>query len=77
MNKQYTPAQNAVINISRGYNMVLAGPGCGKTDILAERIARASENGRVQLKDILCLTFTNRTARGMYDRDCREMLKCF
>lgn len=68
MSKQYTPAQNAVINIDRGYNMVLAGPGCGKTDILAERIARASENGRVQLKDILCLTFTNRAARGMYDR---------
>ena len=43
--------------------MVLAGPSCGKTDILAERIARASDNGRVQLKDILCLTFTNRTAR--------------
>ena len=64
MNKQYTPALNAVINISRGYNMVLAGPSCGKTDILAERIARASDNGRVQLKDILCLTFTNRTARG-------------
>ncbi len=68
MSKQYTPAQNVVINISRGYNMVLAGPGCGKTDILAERIARASENGRVKLKDILCLTFTNRAARGMYDR---------
>ena len=68
MSKQYTPAQNAVINIGRGYNMVLAGPGCGKTDILAERIARASENDRVQLKDILCLTFTNRAARGMYDR---------
>lgn len=68
MNKQYTPAQNSVINISRGYNMVLAGPGCGKTDILAERIARASENGHVRLKDMLCLTFTNRAARGMYDR---------
>ena len=48
--------------------MVLAGPGCGKTDILAERIARAWENCHVQLKDILCLTFTNRAARGMYDR---------
>ena len=53
MSKQYTPAQNDVINIGRGYNMVLAGSGCGKTEILAERIARASENGRVQLKDIL------------------------
>lgn len=33
MSKQYTPAQTAVINISRGYNMVLADPGCGKTNI--------------------------------------------
>ena len=50
MNKQYTPAQNAVINISRGYNMVLAGPSCGKTDILAERIARASDNVHIASK---------------------------
>ncbi len=68
MSKQYTFAQNAVIEIKHGYNMVLAGPGCGKTDILAERIARAYENDRVHLEDVLCLTFTNRAARGMYDR---------
>ena len=66
--KTYTPKQLEVINADTGYNMVLAGPGCGKTDILAERIARAYENGNVQLSDMLCLTFTNRAARGMYDR---------
>jgi len=73
MQKVYTNAQERVINVSNGYNMVLAGPGCGKTDILAERIARAYENGRVKLEDILCLTFTNRAARGMFDRIRRRL----
>lgn len=68
MAKEYTQSQLRVINVNSGYNMVLAGPGCGKTDILAERIAKAYENGNVALEDILCLTFTNRAARGMYDR---------
>lgn len=66
--KTYTSKQLEVINANSGYNMVLAGPGCGKTDILAVRIARAYEKGNVQLSDMLCLTFTNRAARGMYDR---------
>lgn len=66
--KTYTPKQLEVINADTGYNMVLAGPGCGKTDILAERIARAYEKGSVAISDMLCLTFTNRAARGMYDR---------
>jgi hypothetical protein len=35
MSKEYTDKQLNVIKIKRGYNMVLAGPGCGKTDILA------------------------------------------
>ncbi len=68
MEKQYTESQLKVINTKSGYNMVLAGPGCGKTDILAERIARAYESGKVELSDMLCLTFTNRAARGMYER---------
>ena len=68
MEKQYTKKQLDVINIKNGYNMVLAGPGCGKTDILAERIAIAYEQDGIDLSDMLCLTFTNRAARGMFDR---------
>ena len=68
MSKTYTDKQLDVINIKSGYNMVLAGPGCGKTDILAERIARAYELDGIDLSDMLCLTFTNRAARGMFDR---------
>ena len=66
--KNYTKKQLDVINARKGYNMVLAGPGCGKTDILAERIARAYERGDANLEDMLCLTFTNRAARGMFER---------
>ncbi len=66
--KTYTKNQIEVINISQGHNMVLAGPGCGKTDILTERIAHAYESGQVNLEDAACLTFTNRAARGMFDR---------
>lgn len=68
MTKTYTPKQLEVINVNSGYNMVLGGPGCGKTDILAERVTRAYEKGEAELSDMLCLTFTNRAARGMYNR---------
>lgn len=59
--------QQAVIETSSGKHLVLAPPGCGKTEILTERIRFAMEHG-VEAKDILCLTFTNRAARGMQER---------
>lgn len=68
MEKTYTDKQLDVIKVNHGYNMVLAGPGCGKTDILAERIARAYEHENIPLSEMLCLTFTNRAARGMFER---------
>ena len=65
--KQYDDEQKRAINANSGYYLVLAAPGCGKTDILAERIAKAHENG-VEFGDMLCLTFTNRASRGMKER---------
>ena len=65
--KTYDKEQLQAINASGGYYLVLAPPGCGKTDILSERIVRAHENG-VSFEDMLCLTFTNRASRGMRDR---------
>lgn len=59
--------QRTVISLDSGYHLVLAPPGCGKTDILAERVVRALSKG-IQPKRMLCLTFTNRAARGMRDR---------
>lgn len=59
--------QKKVITLDSGYHLVLAPPGCGKTDILAERVVRALSCG-VSPDDMLCLTFTNRAARGMRSR---------
>lgn len=67
VNRHFDSAQLEVINISGGRHLVLAAPGCGKTAILTERVRRAVENG-VDPSDMLCLTFTNRAARGMEER---------
>lgn len=59
----FNAEQQSVIELTEGRHLVLAPPGCGKTAILAERISHALKSG-VQLADMLCLTFTNRAARG-------------
>ncbi len=65
--RQFDPWQREAIEISGGRHLVLAPPGCGKTDILTERVVHAHENG-VEYRDMLCLTFTNRAAKGMAQR---------
>ena len=67
MERTFDPWQREAIEISGGRHLVLAPPGCGKTDILTERIVHAHENG-VEYGDMLCLTFTNRAAKGMAQR---------
>ena len=66
---QWTPdkSQQEILDLKSGQHLVLAPPGCGKTQILAERIHRALADG-VKADDMLCLTFTNRAARGMRER---------
>ncbi|MBM6992113.1 MAG: UvrD-helicase domain-containing protein [Prevotella sp.] len=59
--------QQTIIKLHDGCHLVLAPPGCGKTQILAERIRHAHGQG-VAYEDMLCLTFTNRAARGMRER---------
>ncbi len=69
MQTTFTPdlCQQEVIDARGGVHLVLAPPGCGKTQILARRISQAHAAG-VQFADMLCLTFTNRAARGMVER---------
>ncbi|RKW60550.1 MAG: hypothetical protein D8B52_04030, partial [Prevotella sp.] len=45
--KEWTPdaSQQYVINLQEGQHLVLAAPGCGKTQILTERIRKALEQG--------------------------------
>ena len=63
----YDKKQQVAIDSNGGYFLVLAPPGCGKTDILSERIVQAKNQG-VAFEDMLCLTFTNRASRGMKNR---------
>ena len=62
------PCQQEVIEAQGGFHLVLAPPGCGKTQILTERIRYAHDSEGVAYKDMLCLTFTNRAARGVIER---------
>ena len=59
--------QKKVIGIKDGHWLVLAPPGCGKTELLTHRILKAASEG-IPYEDMLCLTFTNRAARGMRER---------
>lgn len=63
----FNKEQQEVIRAQEGYHLVLAPPGCGKTAVLAERIAWAHSQG-VKFGDMACLTFTNRASRGMRER---------
>ncbi|MGI8599978.1 MAG: 3'-5' exonuclease [Chitinophagaceae bacterium] len=65
----FTPTveQQKILEIKEGIHLVLAPPGSGKTELLASRVENAIKSG---LKDneIICLTFTNRAAKGMKER---------
>ncbi len=67
MERHFDQWQQDAIEISGGRHLVLAPPGCGKTDILTERVVHAHEQGE-DYGDMLCLTFTNRAAKGMAQR---------
>ena len=69
---KFNKEQQEVVRAARGYHLVLAPPGCGKTAVLAERIVWARRQG-VAFQDMACLTFTNRAARGMRERIAERM----
>ena len=73
MERTFDPWQREAIEIGGGRHVVLALPGCGKTDILTERVVYAHAKG-VEYSDMLCLTFTNRAAKGMAQRQRRRYL---
>lgn len=70
--RQFNREQQEVIEASGGYHLVLAPPGCGKTAVLAERVVWAHSRG-MDYKQMACLTFTNRAARGMRERISERM----
>lgn len=60
--------QKTVINLYDANALVLAAPGCGKTEILSQRIIKAHRDYGVAYEDMICLTFTNRASREMKNR---------
>lgn len=64
---QPTKEQQKILDIKEGLHLVLAPPGSGKTELLAERVFNAKKVG-LKDADLICLTFTTRAAKGMKER---------
>src|SRR6195952_2795367 len=60
-------AQHAAATAPDGYNLILAGPGSGKTRVITYRVAYLIAKG-VPADAILLVTFTRRAAREMVGR---------
>lgn len=60
--------QKEAVDSIDGPVMVIAGPGTGKTQILALRIANILNKGVITADGILCLTFTNAGVTAMRER---------
>jgi len=62
-----TTDQKDIVTLSEGQHLILAPPGTGKTELLAHRVEKALSNG-IPVEKMICLTFTNRAAKGMKER---------
>ena len=61
-------AQQLAVDTIEGPVMVIAGPGTGKTQIIAERIANILQKTDTAPDSILALTFTESGAKAMRER---------
>lgn len=66
--RTFDKEQIDALQFNRGSAVVLAAPGCGKTELLGYRIYMAHDTYKIPFSDMLCLTFTNRASREMKDR---------
>lgn len=66
--ERLNPAQKEAVDTIEGPVLVVAGPGTGKTHILAARIGRILLETDTQPHNILCLTFTDAGVQAMRRR---------
>lgn len=66
--EKLNPAQKVAVDTTDGPVLVVAGPGTGKTQVLAARIANILLKTDVNPYNILALTFTDSAAKNMRER---------
>ena len=66
--KKLNKAQKEAVDTIDGPVMVVAGPGTGKTQILALRIGNILKKTDIGADGVLCLTFTNSGVKAMRER---------
>jgi DNA helicase-2/ATP-dependent DNA helicase PcrA len=65
---QLNPAQRRAVTTTEGPLLVVAGPGSGKTAVIAARAAYLIDHQRVVPPGVLAVTFTNRAGRELRRR---------
>ena len=61
-------AQQKAVQHERGPALIIAGPGSGKTQTLAHRVAHLIKHKGIECENILAVTFTNKAAGEMKQR---------
>lgn len=73
--RRASPTQSKAIEIVDGPLLIIAGPGSGKTFTLVERIAHIVQTKRVEPKNFLVVTFTEKAAKELRTRISNKMLE--